>query len=446
MTRIAHTRRRGWRAALAMTAIAAAMTLPPATSLAAEPNDMVLRWNANVVAALSNPGTAAIPGIGQPPPLASIHVAMAQTAVYDAINAIAGGYTPYLSGLPAAPSTASKAAAAAQAAHDVAVALTASSATVVASLDAQLAASLAEVTGAGKDAGIAIGRAAAAAMLLDRQNDGRTGTKTFEIGDDPGEWRLVPPLNANSFAFVGSVRPFALKSPDQLRVEPPLALTSPEYAAEFNEVKALGRQTGSTRNEAQESLAGFISANPLPFMSRGLREIAAARGMSPAQQARFLAMTNMASADALIGCWNNKDFYDVWRPQTAIQLAATDGNPATTADPNWKSVIPAPGYPDLPSGYNCLTAGMWYAVRLYFHTDFVSFSLTSPGVAAAPPNIPATLPGSTRSYTRTSHLIKDAINGRILNGLHFRHADEQGAWLGKKAAQWVEKHEFLPVD
>jgi hypothetical protein len=381
------------------------------------------------------------------PPISVIHLAMVQGAVYDAVNAIDGGHQPYLDGLPSASGSASKAAAAATAAHDVLVALAAASPTVVGSVDGLLASSLAEITpGSSKDAGSAIGHAAASAMLADRANDGRFGSKAFEIGDAPGEWVLVPPLNANAFAWIGAVRPFALKNAGQLRVEPPLPLTSPEYAAEFNEVKALGRQTGSSRTAAQQSLAGFVSANPIPFMSRGLREIAVAKGLSTAEQARFLAMANMAAADAAIGCFNNKDYYDVWRPQTAIQQAATDGNPATLPDAEWKSLIPTPGYPDLPSGFNCLTAGIWYSARLYFGTDKMSFSLTSPGVVAAPPNVPIALPGSTREYKRFSDVIRDAIDGRILNGLHFRHADVQGAWLGKKAAQWVNKHEFRPVD
>ena len=439
--------RRGRRAVLALVITAILASVVPATSVAAEPDEMVLRWNAHAVAALSSPGTATPPGLGQPPPVSSIHLAIVQAAVYDAVNAIDGGHESYLDDLPSAPSSASKAAAAATAAHDVLVALASASPTVVASLDGLLTSSLADIPeGSAKTAGIAIGQAAAAAMLAERTGDGRFGSRMFQPGDAPGEWVIVAPLNANVFGWVADVRPFALDSAGQFRVKPPLPLTSSEYAAEFNEVKALGRQTGSSRTAAQQSLAGFVSANPLPFMSRGLRAIAAANRLSPAEQARFLAMTNIASADALISCWENKVHYNVWRPQTAIRAAATDGNPLTTADPDWTSLVPTPGYPDLPSGYNCLAAGMWHAARLYFGTDMMSFSLTSPGVVAAPPNTPVGVPGSTRQYTRFTGVVRDAIEGRMLNGLHFRHADVQGAWIGKKAAQWVAKHEFQPVD
>jgi hypothetical protein len=222
-------------------------------------------------------------------------------------------------------------------------------------------------------------------------------------------------------------------------------MTSAEYAAEFNEVKALGAQTGSSRTEAQTLLAGFVSANPIPFMNRGLREVAAARGLSTVDQARLFVNTSMASADALIGCWNDKAHWNVWRPQTAIREAANDGNPATEPQGDWLSLFATPGYPDHPSGYNCYTAGFWYSARLFFGSDKASFQLTSPGVPPGP-GVVVPVPGSTRSYARFTGVIDDTINGRILNGFHFRTPDVQGAWIGKKAAQWLAKHYFEPVD
>jgi hypothetical protein len=164
-----------------------------------------------------------------------------------------------------------------------------------------------------------------------------------------------------------------------------------------------------------------------------MREIATGKGLSTAQEARLFAMTSMSTADALISCWNNKHLYNSWRPQTAIRLADQDGNPATVADPAWEALFAAPGYPDNPSGYNCLSAGMMHGGREYFGTDFVSFELTPPA------------PAVKRSYTRFSDVVRDAIEGRILIGFHFRHADVNGAWIGKKAAQWVSKHEFAPI-
>jgi len=435
------SRVRRWLAGLtALALVAMAGLIPVASVTAAEPTDMVLDWNFNAINAIGNAPTAATPGLGQPPPLSPIHLAMVHGAIYDAVNAIDGGHEPYLDDIPAAPASASKAAAVATAAHDVLVGLIPETLPQVrASVDALYAASLAEIDpGPDKEDGITIGAAAAALMLAERTGDGRFGAHSFAVGDEAGEWRPVPPLSTNVFGWVARVDPFTMNSTDQFRTEGPLDMASPEYAAEFNEVKALGAQTGSSRTEAQTLLASFVSANPVPYMNRGMREIAVARGLSTSEQALLFVKTSMSSADALIGCWDDKDHWNVWRPQTAIVEAANDGNPATSPQADWLSLFPTPGYPDHPSGYNCFTGAIWHSAKAFFGTDHIAFQLTSPGVSP--------LPGSTRSYTRFTDVIDDTINGRILNGYHFRTPDVQGAWIGKKVAQWVDKHYFEPVD
>jgi hypothetical protein len=433
--------------AAAAALVATALSIP-ATALASEPGNMVLVWNENAVSVISSPGTATPPGLGQAPPLSSLSVAMVHGAIYDAVNAIDKGHQPYLAGL-SAPSTASKAAAVAQAAHDVLVGLVPTTPpAVTARVDALLAGSLDLIDpGQAKNDGIAIGAAAAAAMLAARANDGRFDSEPWPVGDEPGEWVPVAPLSNNVFGQFATVKPLTLKSPSQFPTEGPPALSSPEYAAEFNEAKALGAQSGSSRTPAQTLLAGFVTANPLFFMNAGLRNIAAAEGLSTAEQALLFAKTSMASADALIACFNNKAAWHNWRPQTAIHEAANDGNPATSPDGTWMSLFASPGYPDNASGYNCYTAGLWYSARLFFGTDKHEFQLTSPGVPANPAaGNPVGVPGSTRTYTRFTGVIDDTINGRILNGFHFRSSDVQGAWIGKKAAQWLDKHYFAPVD
>lgn len=424
-------------------ALAASLTLVPVAVVSAdEPTDTVLAWNLIAVNALSNPTVPAVPGAqpgaGQGPPPSALHLAMVQAAVYDAVNAIDGGHAAYLDGLPAAAPGASIAAAAATAAYNVLVGLVPALPQVVMDdLLVRYGNTLAGIAdGAAKTDGITIGAAAAAAMLLARANDGRFGSHTWAIGTEAGEWRLVPPPNASVFGWAGKVTPFTLKSSSQYLTEGPLDLTSAEYAAEFNEVKAKGALTGSTRTEEETILARFVSANPLPYMNRGFREIAAARGLTPAEQAMLFARTSLAGADALIDCFENKDHWGFWRPLTAIREAASDGNPATDAQSDWLSFFPNPGYPEEPSGYNCYTGAMMHSARLFFGTDKISFSLTSPG----------TTPPTTRDYGRFTDVIRDTIDGRIFTGFHFRTADVHGAWIGKKVAQWINKHYFEPVD
>ncbi len=449
------SRARRWLAGFsALVIVAMAALIPSASVAAAEPTNMVLVWNENAINVLGAPQAPPVttpptaPGLGQGPPLSPLHLAMVHGAIYDAVNAIDGGHQPYLDGL-SAPASASKAAAVAQAAHDVLVGLTPATLPLVKTrIDDMLTASLALIdAGPAKTAGTTIGAQAAAAMLLERSTDGRFDVEPFPTSNDVGKWRLVAPLNANATGQFATVTPLTMTTPRQWRTGGLPAITSPEYAAEFNEVKALGAQSGSSRTPAQTLLAGFASANPLVFFNRGLREIAVARGLSTTAQALLFVKTSMASADALIGCYANKRFALTWRPQTAIREALNDGNPLTSPDADWLSLFATPGYPDMPSGYNCYTAGFWHSVRLFFGTDRMTFSLTSPGVAANPvAGNPVGVPGSTRNYTRFTGVIRDTIEGRILNGYHFRSADVQGAWLGKKVAQYLDGHYFQPVD
>jgi hypothetical protein len=435
-----HSRARLWLSAPMAIALIVASMLIPATSVAArEPTDMVLEWNINAVNAIGNPPattppTATPPGLGQPPPLAPIHLAMVHGAIYDAVMAIVDTHEPYLKGLNARRS-ASQPAAVAAAAHGVLVGLAAASPEVKASVDSLYAASLSKIrNGTAKQRGITVGKAAAAAMLANRVGDGRFGTLAFAVGTEPGQWRPVPLANANSFGWISLVKPFMLRRADQYRVGAPYALTSAAYAREFNEVKRLGGTT-STRTPGQAKIASWASVNPFSMVNRGLRDIALKRHLSTSQQARLFVMTSMSTADTLISCWANKHRWNFWRPQTAIQLAGTDGNPATVADPTWTSLIGNPGYPDPPSGFNCLVSGAMNAARAYFGTDRMRFSLTSVGAAPV-----------TRNYTRFSGPIKDAIEGRILVGIHFRRADVQGAWLGQKVARWSSSHYFERED
>ncbi len=137
-------------------------------------------------------------GVGQPAHLIQLHLAIVQGAVYDAVNAIDGGHQLYLVA-PAADPSDSREAAAATAAHEAGRTQGARGRADAAAagcdwLDPLYTQSLAAVPDeSAKTAGIAIGEAAASAMLAERADDGRFGTFQFAEGFDPGEWRLAPP-------------------------------------------------------------------------------------------------------------------------------------------------------------------------------------------------------------------------------------------------------------
>ena len=415
--------------------VAATFLVPVASVSATAAGDVVLEWNQNAVAALSNAPSATPPGAGQTPPVASIHLAMVQGAVYDAINSIDRKHKAYLRGLPHAPKTASKPAAAATAAHHVLVGLVpALPAAVVTDLDARYAASLAAITNSqAKTDGIAAGAAAAAAMLANRAHDGRYGTFTFTAGMLPGQWRPeLPAFVSDPFAWVAKVKPFTLKRASQFRTDGPLPMTSQRWISEFNEVKAFGAATGSARTDHQTETARFYTANPLPMLNKTLRDVAHEEGLSAAKAARLFALSSMSAADAMINCWDDKAHYNFWRPITAIRGAADDGNPSTEPQADWLPFIATgtPPYPDHPSGYNCYAGAMMHTAAAYFAGDDVTIQLTSPVTM------------TTRTYDKFTDVLVDTIDARVYLGIHFRTPDIQGARLGKHVAHWVEDHFF----
>ena len=417
-------RRLGAVAVLAMMLPFGVPASPPA---AADVPDQVLVWNQHAYDEL-------IVRKQQAPPVAVLHLAMVHGAIYDAVNAIDGGYQPYL-GAPDAQPSYSKDAAAAAAAYQVLLDLVADRAS---QLDAYYEASIeaiSEEEEAGDVAGgIEVGNAAAATMLAEREGDGRFGAPLFTEGTDPGEWRRVPPVTGgNNFKWVGDVKPFLIPTAAQFATDGPQELTSAKYAAEFDQVKALGRATGSTRTPDQTQQALFWSDHPPAMWTRIFRQLSASQELSTAENARFFAMLYLTGSDALVACFQDKERWGFWRPQTAIQLANDDGNPATVADPSWTSLLPNPPYPDHPSAHNCISSSFVETLRDFFGTNRMSFDATH-----------ATL-GITRNYTRFSQAIGEIRLARVYAGIHFMTADAQAVSLGRQVADWQQDHYFQPA-
>ena len=405
--------------------------------------DAVTDWNA--IASNSIVVTAS-----QPPQVSALSFAMVQGAVYDAVNAIDRGHRPYLI-QPSSQPTDSKEAAAATAAFRVLVGFPDLPGLFPSQLPALQPQYDAYIAGLPDDppgsraAGVAIGETTARAMLIARTNDGRFGPPPALFPPVPGVWRPTPPNFPNDPApWIGNVRTFIVPSAEMLRTDGPNALTSIDYAEDFNEVKELGSLTSVTRTIDQTDAAIFWQDHAHALFNRMFRALAASQNLDIVDSARLFAMENLAAADASIGCWNDKYYWQFWRPITAIREADTDGNPATEADPTWLPLfdpttpicnapsLVTPPFPDHPSGHACNTSAFIHTLQNFFGTDRIAVSAFSNKSC------------SFRSFDRFSDVLKEVIDGRVWAGIHFRTADTQGAVLGKKVAQYLQKHYFQP--
>jgi len=432
-------------AVLALLGVVGASAAPVVTQ-----DDAVTHWNAIAVDTLTGlPGPA-----GGAPPAAVIHVAMVQGAVYDAVNAIEPKhYRPYLLNRRFAE-TASKEAAVATAAYDVLSNIISTvpagisfptRASLLASLADQRDAALAAIPdGVFETQGIAAGDAAAEAMIAARQDDGRFGPSQWVPNSDPGHWQpLVDPNTMQPILdptpWVGGVKPFLTQSSSQFRTAGPLALTSTAYAAEFNEVKALGAVNSATRTAEQTYIARWWQSTPVVSWNAVARDLMGRDGFDDLDAARLLAMQNLSTADASINCWNDKYYWDFWRPWNAITRAAEDGNADTEPDPTWKALITAP-YPEHPSGHLCQD-GSYLRVLGMFFGDAIpeGFQITSRSALLGLDD------PRTRKFSSFSQALAELIEARIWAGLHFRTADVQAELLGRSIANYMTENYFHPV-
>jgi hypothetical protein len=326
---------------------------------------------------------------------------------------------------------ASSEAAAAAAANDILVALFP---TQQADLDAKYAASLALIPdGPDKTNGIAVGQQSAAGILALRVNDRRTAIVPYTPGSGPGVWIPTPPgflpAAAPQFAIIV---PGTLKHPAQFRPPGPPSFTSQRWVRDYNEVKTLGRATGSTRTTEQTDIGLFWTDHALAQWSRAWRGISISAGLSLEENARLFALLTTVTTMP-IACWDSKYHYNFWRPVTAIPAGDTDGNPKTASDPAWLPLAVTPNHPEYPAGHGCASGAITATLKDFFRTDKFDFTIDS------------TIPGllnPVRPYSRFSRAIDEIAEARIYGGMHYRFSTEDGVTIGKQVAHFATQRFF----
>lgn len=401
----------------------------PACGGGAFDTDAPARWAQIAFRAV---GSAPPPGF--PPYLSGRVYAMAFLAAHDALNAIKPAYATYF---PArhAPG-ADPDAAVATAMHDVLVHELPFAQTL---LDSEYAASLAVVADNqhhAKARGVAIGQACAAAMLAARADDGLANIQApYVEGTKAGDYRFTPPFDFADAVNLGTaMRPFAIANPASYRVDEPYAIADASYAADYNEVKAIGSAASTVRTADQSEIALFWREFLDAGWSRIAIQLANAHDMPGWALMRALALIVVAQVDSFQAGFESKYFFRRWRPITAIRLGEDDDNPRTAGDPGWTSFDPVcPPLPDYPSTHSVSAGAGEVVLARVFHRDVASFTHQS-----------STLPGVTRRFTSFSQAAQEICNSRIYVGYHFRLATTAGRAQGRRVGSDIVQRLLLP--
>jgi hypothetical protein len=450
----------------------------------------VIHWNTVAYEASGldhtppRPGENRVSGEQPGPGRASRALAIAQVAVFEAMNAIEGGYESYVGLDPALPRTigtrggfapaahgASLEAAIAQASHDALVALFPAQ---TALLNAKLNAFLAGLpSDAAKAEGIEIGRAAAAAALANRAGDGsnhpepRYGIE-YIASNAPGEWRQDPvsrhPLALG--ARWAEVRPFVLGSASQFRTPPPPALDSPEYAVAYNEVYRMGGDGTHTRHHRQpdQTSMGIYWAYdgtpslcaPPKLYNQVAVEVALQQSTGGLELARLLALLNVGMADAGIAIWESKYHYKFWRPVGGIREGDADGNPSTPGMVDYMPLgAPAsnltgpnftPPFPAYPSGHAGFGGVTFQTLRRFYGRDDLAFTFVSDEYNGKTlDNTGSEREFHPRYFPNFSEPEEENGQSRIYLGIHWAFDKTEALTQGERIADYVYFRVFRPT-
>jgi PAP2 superfamily len=408
--------------------LAVLLVSSPVPVSAATP-DPVLEW----IGIMNNTVIAG----GTNPLVSSRVVALVSASVFDAVNGIEPRFRP-LHVRPDAPHHASQRAAAIQAAYAILVDLyPAQSGTLAAQRDASLAALASTERAPSIAAGVAWGQTVADAIWAWRLTDGIAPAPPPFLGvlgivgtpGAVGAWRPTPLVNApGAGPQFASMTPWVLTRPSQFRLPPPLDLSSPDYAADLNELRVMGIFSGSARTPDQSELALFWAGNTPLYWNRIASQIALRRGLTMTENAHLFALLNVTMADAAIACWDGKYRYVFWRPITAIRAGLTP----TDADPTWVPWLDffptgTPPHPEYPSGHSTVSGSAAFILAAAFGDD-TAFNVTSD-----------VRPG-TRSFSSFSDAVAEIANARVFGGIHFRTSCVRANTLGRAVADYVSRH------
>jgi membrane-associated phospholipid phosphatase len=414
--------------------LAMLMVARPIPVSAATP-DPVLEWigimNDTVLAGATNPLVT------------SRVVALVSSSVFDAVNGLESRHQQ-IHVMDDPPRHASERAAAIQAAYAMLLKIYPAQ---LDSLTMHRNASIAALTGGSPQsiaAGVAWGQQVADSIWDWRSTDGFNPPPPPFVGalglvgmpSAIGVWRPTPLLNApGAGPQFASMTPWAMKRASQFRPAPPPSLTSATYTTDYNESKIMGVYANSQRTPDQSDLVLFWAGNTPLYWNRIASQISTARNLSFSENAHLFAQLNLAMADAAIACWDAKYRFVFWRPITAIRGGDTDGNDATTGDPNWTPWLDAlpsgtPAHPEYPSGHSTVSGAAAFVLESAFGDN-------TPFTVSSEISLAKTNPRSFSSFSAATAEIADA---RVFGGIHYRNSCMQGNGVGRAVADYVLSH------
>ncbi|WP_395374238.1 vanadium-dependent haloperoxidase [Marinicella sp. W31] len=394
--------------------------------------EIIMDWNAVILEiAQAEDGLLTLKGVRT--------AAMMHAAMHDALNTIDGRYSTYV--LQQKKVSANPHMAVTQAAFEVAVDQYPDKRQLFLN---RLHASLNKIPdGPDKSQAIKLGKQAATAILNKRGNDRWNSEIEYQWHPmGPGVYAEFNEHSGTPEGFVfgagwAKALPFVLSKPGHFRVPPPPKIDSKAYAQAFIEVKQYGSHTSSVRTDDQAHLAMWWKDFVENSHNRLARQLVVSENLDLWEASRLFALLNMSVFDAYINVFENKFFYNHWRPYTAIRWAENDGNPHTVADQEWDNLHKHTyAFPSYPSAHGTACAAAMTVLADVFGDDYGFTMMTTTVDSAGPFSDKTQMIPPSRSFKKFSEAALECSMSRIYLGIHFRYDSVEGYKLGSQIGSY----------
>ncbi|GAB4815934.1 hypothetical protein N2152v2_002980 [Parachlorella kessleri] len=304
--------------------------------------------------------------------------------------------------------------------------------------DAALKNFTADLTAEEKAAASKAGRDAGIRAVKDRLTDGFdvwaefTPAPAGSVGEyqfTPNQtYALVPQLAKARTYFPPPNKTFE----DSLLPHP---ITSPEYTAELEEIYRVGGKNSTERSQYDTETALFwdipLNTSSVSGLFNTIAQTLLPANTSLYDTALLFARLNVAGFDGVSGAWRVKYRALSWRPVTAIREGDGTSQNEEYVDPQWTPLLPTPPHPEYVAGHTATAAAQGAVLSNFLGTDNVKFTVASE-VAGLSPRTYASLSQASAGGLLGSALlaVEEAGDSRVLGGVHFRKAVEDGATLG----------------
>ena len=274
--------------------------------------------------------------------------------------------------------------------------------------------------------------ASAARVVEARANDGADAPDDYRPRTTPGVYVPTPITAASAWP---NVKPFAMTTASQFRPDPPISLSSKEWATDYNELKDYGGKASAKRSSQQTETARFWLMVGPPAYHPFVRQLVTAKQMSVGDSARLMALAAVGLNDALIAVFDAKYHYNFWRPITAIRNGDIDSNDVTEREATWQPIDNTPMHPEYPCAHCILSGTISGVIKTALGTeDIPEIAITS-----------TTAPGMTHRFTNMTAFADEVANARIWSGFHYRFSTRVGTDTGLKIGEYVVKNVMQPT-